>query len=76
MVDLCIGGRDLTEPKLSPDGTPVAFVVRWGPMAAITVVPVDGGPERVMTIDPAPAPGRILPHGLGFGSPETRSSRS
>ncbi|NNE12514.1 MAG: S9 family peptidase [Ilumatobacter sp.] len=62
-VDLCIGGRDLTEPKLSPDGTTVAFVVRWGSMAAIATVAVDGGPERVVTVEPAPAPGR----GLGGG---------
>ena len=62
-VDMCLAGRDLTEPKLSPDGAQVAFVVRWGSSAAIATVPTGGGPERLVTTEPAPAPGR----GLGGG---------
>jgi dipeptidyl aminopeptidase/acylaminoacyl peptidase len=62
-VDMCLAGRDLTEPKLSPDGGSVAFVARWGSSAAIITVPVAGGPERILTTEPAPAPGR----GLGGG---------
>lgn len=60
---LCVAGRDLTEPRPSADGTNVAFVVRWGSSAAIAVVPIDGGPERLLTTVPAPSPGR----GLGGG---------
>ena len=62
-VGMCTGGRDLTEPKLSPDGSTVAFVARWGSECAIVTVPVDGGPERLVTTEPKPAPGR----GLGGG---------
>lgn len=62
-VDMCIGGRDLTEPKLSPDGSTVAFVVRWGSESAIVAVPIGGGPERIVSTAPQPAPGR----GLGGG---------
>ena len=62
-VDMCLAGRDLTEPRQSPDGTLVAFVVRWGSSAAISVVPVTGGPERIVTTEPSPSPGR----GLGGG---------
>lgn len=60
-VEMCMAGRELTEPQLSPDGRLVAFVVRWGSNAAIVTVPVDGGPERLVTTEPQPAPGR------GFG---------
>jgi dipeptidyl aminopeptidase/acylaminoacyl peptidase len=62
-VEMCLGGRELSEPQLSPDGRLVAFVVRWGSSAAIVTVPVGGGPERLVTTEPVPAPGR----GLGGG---------
>lgn len=60
-VGMCLAGRELTEPRPSPDGTTVGFVVRWGSSTAICTVPVSGGPERVVTTEPPPAPGR------GFG---------
>ena len=60
---MCLAGRDLTEPKLSPDASTVAFVSRWGAESALVTVPVDGGPERIVTTEPPPAPGR----GLGGG---------
>ncbi|MDX2379466.1 MAG: prolyl oligopeptidase family serine peptidase [Acidimicrobiia bacterium] len=62
-LELVIGGRDLTEPRLSPDGRTVAFVQRWGGSSAIAVVPASGGPERLLTSSPDPAPGR----GMGGG---------
>lgn len=58
---MCVAGRELTEPRSSPDASTVAVVTRWGGSAAIVVVPVDGGPERISTTGPPPAPGR------GFG---------
>lgn len=58
---MCLTGRELTEPHPSPDGSTVAFVTRWGVAAAIVTVPVTGGPERIATTSPEPAPGR------GFG---------
>lgn len=62
-IELVLAGRDLTEPRPSPDGTRVAFVQRWGSRAAVMVVPIEGGPERAWTTSPDPAPGR----GLGGG---------
>ena len=62
-MDMCLAGRDLTEPKPSPDGTVVAYVVRWGSKAALSMVPIAGGPERLVSTEPQPSPGR----GLGGG---------
>jgi dipeptidyl aminopeptidase/acylaminoacyl peptidase len=59
--ELCVAGRDLTEPRPSPAGGTVAFVARWGDESAIMVVPVTGGLERLLTVAPRPAGGR------GFG---------
>ena len=62
-IELVTAGRDLTEPRLSPNGTMVAFVQKWRGASAILVVPTDGGPERMLTNGPDPAAGR----GLGGG---------
>ncbi len=62
-IELLLAGRDLTEPKLSPDGAFVAFVERWRGAASIVIVPTVGGPERLLTAGPDPSPGR----GLGGG---------
>jgi len=66
-------GRTIGEPRLSPDGSLVAFVAS-GARADLVVVPVDGGPERVLTTDPAPSRARSdgggvfdwLPDGSGL----------
>jgi dipeptidyl aminopeptidase/acylaminoacyl peptidase len=57
-LELVLSGREITEPRLSPDGTTVAFVHRHGTTTGISVVPADGGPERLLTFGPEPAPGR------------------
>jgi dipeptidyl aminopeptidase/acylaminoacyl peptidase len=58
-LDVVVSGRDLSEPRLSPDGRRVAFAHRWGGSAAISAVPTSGGgPERLLTFGPDPAPGR------------------
>ena len=63
-LDLVLSGRDVTEPRPSPDGRRVAFVARWRGASAIFDVSIDGAsPERMITTAPAPAPGR----GLGGG---------
>ena len=59
-VELVLAGRELTEPRLSPDGRTVAFVQRWGTRAAVTIVDVGGGPERMLTASPDPRPGRSM----------------
>lgn len=62
-IELVMAGRELTEPRPSPDGQRVAFVQRWGARAAVMVVAIDGGPERAFTTSPDPSPGR----GMGGG---------
>ncbi len=63
-LELVQSGRDITEPRLSPDGTRVAFVHRAGAASAISVVGIDPVvAERLVTFGTEPAPGR----GLGGG---------
>ena len=62
-LELVLSGREITEPRLAPGGDRVAFVQRWRGASAISVVDVVGGPERFITTDPEPSPGR----GLGGG---------
>ena len=62
-IELLTAGRDITEPRLSPDGAAIAFVQKGRGTAAIVVVARGGGPERVLTLGPDPAAGR----GLGGG---------
>jgi dipeptidyl aminopeptidase/acylaminoacyl peptidase len=68
------GGRELSEPRLSPDGRRVAYGVSWGGTGAVVVQDVAGGPERVITTEPMPRLGRSdgggcfdwLPDGSGI----------
>jgi dienelactone hydrolase len=62
-VNLCLAGRDLTEPVPSPDGKWVLVGVRSAGRSGLLLVPSDGGPERLLSVDPVPAHGR----GLGGG---------
>ncbi|MFK8024940.1 MAG: prolyl oligopeptidase family serine peptidase [Ilumatobacter sp.] len=58
-------GRDITEPRVSPDGEHVAFTQRVGGSAGINVVSLRGGePERPLSFGIDPLPGR----GLGGGA--------
>ena len=63
-LSLVRSGRDLTEPRLAPDGIRVGFVQRWRAGSSINIVSVADEPlERQLTYGPDPAPGR----GLGGG---------
>jgi dipeptidyl aminopeptidase/acylaminoacyl peptidase len=63
-LSLARAGRDVTEPRVSPDGVFVGFVQRSGGNASINRVPlVVDLVERQLTFGPSPAPGR----GLGGG---------
>ena len=62
-LDLVLSGREITEPRPSPDGRWVAFVQRWRSATSILVTPVGGGPERMLVTPVDPGPGR----GLGGG---------
>ncbi len=73
-LSLVRAGRDLTEPRVSPDGAWVAFVQRAGGAASINRVPLAGDViERQLTFGPAPWPGRGLGGGC-FTWVETKSS--
>jgi dipeptidyl aminopeptidase/acylaminoacyl peptidase len=52
------GGRELSEPRLAPDGATVAYGVTWHARGAIVVQSVRGGPEQILTTEPAPRLGR------------------
>jgi dipeptidyl aminopeptidase/acylaminoacyl peptidase len=52
------GGRELSEPRVSPDGRTVAYTSAAHGRGGLVVQPVDGGPERIVTTEPAPRTGR------------------
>jgi dipeptidyl aminopeptidase/acylaminoacyl peptidase len=54
--------RTIADPRLSPDGSRVAFVVRDTAGARLAVSGIDGG-ERAVDLDPAPS----VPHATGGG---------
>jgi dipeptidyl aminopeptidase/acylaminoacyl peptidase len=60
-ASLLVGGRDLVEPNPSPDGQWVLFGSRSAGRSSLSLVPLGGGPERLIATDPSPALGR------GFG---------
>ncbi len=60
-VERCIVSRDLTEPRLSPDGRHIVFAMASGGTAALMIDSLDGSPVRQLTAYPPPRPGR------GFG---------
>src|SRR6185312_2692450 len=62
-VERCIVGRELTEPRLSPDGSVVVYELSSAGRAALMWQPLDGSPVRQLTAHPAPRSGR----GLGGG---------
>lgn len=63
-LELVLGGRDLTEPRLDPAGRRLAFVAKGPAGASVQVVDLDGdGLERILSVGPAPSGGR----GLGGG---------
>jgi dipeptidyl aminopeptidase/acylaminoacyl peptidase len=60
-VERCIVARDLTEPRLSPDGRSIVYAMAAGGSAALMIDALDGTPVRQLTAYPAPRPAR------GFG---------
>ena len=53
---MCAFGRTLSEPRLSPDGTRLAYLVNVFGRGQLVVVDVAGGPETVVTSGPPPRP--------------------
>lgn len=54
------GGRTVAEPRLAPSGDRVAFVATENGASRLVLLDVAGGPERVLTTDPAPLASRSL----------------
>ncbi|HLY83943.1 MAG TPA: hypothetical protein VKQ71_13205, partial [Acidimicrobiales bacterium] len=61
---MCARGRILAEPRLSPDGSVVAFAVTFGGRGSLVVVPSAGGPEVVVTAAPPVAPAAAYGGGI------------
>ena len=70
---MCLSGRDLAEPRPSPDGATLAFTVRWETAAAIVTMPLGGGPERILTTAPQPAVARGFGGGCFTWTPDSRA---
>lgn len=62
-VARCLAQRDLTEPRLDPTGSLVAFGASHDGVGSLRLVGLSGGDEREWPLDPAPALGR----GMGSG---------
>src|SRR3954451_17925432 len=69
-VERCIVSRDLTEPRLSPDGSVVVYALSAGGRPALMWQPLDGSPVRQLTAHPPPRPGRGLGGGCWCWTPD------
>ncbi len=67
----CIGGRDLTEPQLSPHGTMLAYVSSAHGTASLMLSNLDGEVPRQLSTYPQPRPGRGLGGGCWCWSPDS-----
>lgn len=63
-------GRALAEPRLSPDGTRIAFLATQGGTARLVLVDAGGGPEVVVTTTPAPVPSQAYGGGAFDWTPD------
>lgn len=72
-AERCIGGRDLTEPRLSPDGQLLVYAVSVGGFSALMLSAMDGTAARQLTSYPQPRPGRGLGGGCWCWTPDSRS---
>jgi dipeptidyl aminopeptidase/acylaminoacyl peptidase len=62
-VERCIVTRDLTEPRLSPDGCAIVYAMSSAGRSALMIDRLDGLPVRQLTSYPPPRAGR----GMGGG---------
>lgn len=66
-LDWCLGGSDLTEPRLSPDGSRVVHVRSTGGEAVLVVTDLDSGTRQVIAPTPGGLPGPRPARQLGGG---------
>lgn len=72
-VERCVSGRELSEPRLSPDGSRLVFASSEGGLATLQVHTFDGQPQRRVTCGLAPRVGRGLGGGCWCWTPDSRS---
>jgi dipeptidyl aminopeptidase/acylaminoacyl peptidase len=70
-AERCIGGIDLTEPRLSPDGTMLVYVRSSGGGTALMLSTLDGTPARQLSSYPSPRGGRGLGGGCWCWTPDS-----
>src|SRR3954452_17456994 len=70
---MCLSGRELGEPKPSPDGATLAFTVRWEAATAIVMMSLGGGAERSATTAPKPAVSRGFGGGCFAWTPDSKA---
>ncbi len=63
-AERCIGGSDLTEPRLAPDGSLLVYASSSAGTAHLVACSFDGTPEQQLALWPALRPGR----GMGGGA--------
>lgn len=63
-AERCIGGTDLTEPRLAPDGSLLVYASSTGGVASLVVHRFDDSVDQQLAVWPALRPGR----GMGGGA--------
>src|SRR3954454_6261119 len=69
-VERCIVSCELTEPRLSPNGTVLVYARSAGGRPALMWQPLDGSPVRQLTGHPPPRPGRGMGGGCWCWTPD------
>jgi dipeptidyl aminopeptidase/acylaminoacyl peptidase len=70
-AERCIGGNDLTEPRLSPDAKMLVYARSASGGAALMLSMLDGAPPRQLSVYPQPRPGRGLGGGCFCWTPDS-----
>ena len=70
-AERCIGGNDLTEPRLSPDATMLVYARSTSGGASLMLSMLDGAPPRQLSVYPQPRPGRGLGGGCFCWTPDS-----
>ncbi len=70
-AERCIGGRELTEPRLSPDGSLIVYSASISASSSLMISSLDGNVPRQLTSYPQPRPGRGLGGGCWCWTPDS-----
>ena len=71
--ELCIGGRDLTEPRLSPDATMLVYVESAGGSSSLMLSNLDDEQPQAIATTVAPRSGRGLGGGCWAWTPDSQA---